>query len=154
MMDIAGEASVLVVEDYAPFRAAIRDILEAEGYMVLVATDGMHALEMLSDMQGENLPHLILSDVSMPRLDGYGLCRAIRERTEWAVLPFVFMTATPEAVSDVWKMCALDCIAKPFAPQYLVAVVAKYLRAEHRTQAEHPMDDYEVERTYSSKAVI
>lgn len=156
MTGLIGEARVLLVEDHAPFRAAIQDILEAEGYTVLVAMDGLHALELLSNMQGENLPHLILSDISMPRLDGYGLCRAIRERAEWAVLPFVFMTASPELMTTVCKMYALDCITKPFAPQYLLAVVAKHMRVEigAQMQGEEPMDEYEEEGLYVSKAII
>jgi len=120
---------ILVVDDYAPLRIALHDILEAEGYAVLVANDGVHALEVLHSTQDNGFPDLVLSDIAMPRMDGYALCEAIRERAEWAALPLIFLTAMAEAADKAESQCAVAYIAKPFEPEGLLAAIARYAGA-------------------------
>ena len=119
------EGTVLVVEDHAQLLAAIRDILTAEGYGVLTASDGVEALEVMQ----RGLPDLILADIMMPRMDGYALYEQIRSRPEWVSLPFIFLTAKA-AKDDVLRGKALgaeDYLTKPFAPDELVVAVRSRL---------------------------
>ncbi len=68
---------ILIVEDNEPMRIGISDILTMEGYHILEAHHGKHALEILQ----ENLPDLILSDVMMPEMNGFDLYAAVRKHT-------------------------------------------------------------------------
>jgi len=117
---------ILVVDDHEPLLMALRGILEGEGYTVHTATDGVQALEVMEEVR----PDLIVADIMMPRLDGYGLYEAIRARPEWAPIPFIFLTAKAEQ-EDVLRGKGLgveDYITKPFDPQELVVVVRARLR--------------------------
>jgi two-component system sensor histidine kinase/response regulator len=120
---------ILVVEDHGPLRAAIQNVLESENYVVLTATDGMQALQV---MEGAR-PDLILADIVMPKMDGYDLYKAIRARPEWTSIPFIFLTSKAER-EDVLKGKAMgveDYLTKPFDPEELeVAVRARLERAQ------------------------
>ena len=112
---------ILVVEDHESLLAGIQDVLEAEGYTVLTATDGMKALQAMEEMR----PDLIVADIMMPRMDGYALYEAVRARPEWVPIPFIFLTAKAEK-EDVLKgkdMGAEDYITKPFEHHELLVVV-------------------------------
>jgi two-component system chemotaxis sensor kinase CheA len=80
---------LLVVDDSATIRALERSILEATGYDVLVATDGQEAWEMLTELGAD----LVVSDVEMPRMDGFALTEAIRGSRQFRGLPVVLVTA-------------------------------------------------------------
>ncbi len=117
---------ILVVEDHEPLLAAIRGILEGEGYTASTATDGMQALEMMEKIS----PDLIVADIMMPRMDGYSFYKAIRSRPDWIPIPFIFLTAKAEK-EDVLKgkdMGAEDYLTKPFDPQELVVAVRSKLK--------------------------
>jgi len=73
---------VLVVDDCTAPQIAVQDILENEGYQVMSATNGAHALEKLLGTQDQAFPDLVLSDIAMPRMDGHALYGIIREREE------------------------------------------------------------------------
>jgi CheY-like chemotaxis protein len=120
-----GRQRILVVDDHKSLLAAIRELLETEGYTVLAAADGVQALQMME----ENRPDLILADVLMPRMDGYALYKAVRARPEWASIPFIFLTAKAEE-EDLSKGKGLgveEYITKPFDPQDLLAAVRAQL---------------------------
>jgi signal transduction histidine kinase len=127
---------ILVVEDDAALLAGVADMLELAGYVVVSAPNGFEALAALE----KSAPHLILSDVSMPRMDGYQLYTLIRSRTEWVGIPFIFLTAQSEK-ADIRRgkeMGADDYITKPFEVEdLLVAVRAKLQR---RAQLEAARD--------------
>ncbi|MBI4255010.1 MAG: response regulator, partial [Candidatus Rokubacteria bacterium] len=80
---------VLVVDDSATTRSLVRSILEGVGYEIAVAVDGADAWAKLQ----ERLPDLIVSDVDMPRMDGFGLCEAVRRSPRTRDLPVVLVTA-------------------------------------------------------------
>ena len=80
---------VLVVDDSATTRSLVRSILEAAGYEVAVAADGAEAWAKLQ----EGRPDLVVSDVDMPRMDGFTLCEAVRRSPRTRDLPFVLVTA-------------------------------------------------------------
>ena len=132
---------ILVVEDHDLLLLAIRDILEVEGYTVLTAIDGIEALKMMEEIT----PDLIVADIMMPRMNGYELFQAVRERPTWVPIPFIFLTAKAEK-EDRLKgkaMGAEDYITKPFDPEELVvAVRAKLGRSQAiRVASEREFED-------------
>lgn len=123
------ETLILVVEDYEPLQAAIQAMLEAEGWRVETASDGLEGLEIMASAR----PDLILADIMMPRMDGWAFCNAVRARKEWITIPFIFLTAKtrPEDILKGIQMGAEDYIVKPFEPETLVTMVrARLKRAE------------------------
>ena len=80
---------VLIAEDNAVNRELLRELLEARGYAALEACDGQEALQMIAQTQ----PDIVLLDIGMPVLDGFGVIREIRENPRWATLPVLAVTA-------------------------------------------------------------
>ncbi len=120
-----GKQRILVVDDHEPLLVAIRGILEGEGYAVFTATNGARALQMMEEVY----PNLIVADIMMPRMDGYGLYEAIRNQSEWVTIPFIFLTAKAEKADRLKgkDMGAEDYLTKPFDPQELVVAVRSRL---------------------------
>ena len=125
---------LLIVEDHEPLLTAIKHVLELENYAVLTASNGIGALQIMEETQ----PDLIVADIMMPRMNGYDFYEAVRERSEWVLIPFIFLTARAEK-EDILRGKALgveDYIIKPFDPQELViAVQARLGRAQAIQQA-------------------
>jgi DNA-binding response OmpR family regulator len=115
---------ILIIEDEAPMRVALRDILEAEGHRVLAAADGADGLQCALDEK----PDLILLDVMMPRLDGFALCAELR-RLERPV-PVLMLTAKGRIEDRVHGLDtgADDYLVKPFSTEELLARVRALLR--------------------------
>lgn len=88
--------SILIADDQDDERAIQRALLEHLGYTVREAVDGVDALEQV----GSNVPDLVLLDIAMPRLDGLGVCRALRSDPTTANIPVLFYTAS---VADEWE---------------------------------------------------
>ena len=125
---MSSKETILIVEDDLHLMEGIREILEIHGYEVWTAPDGQAALELLE--QRKKLPDLILSDIMMPRLDGYQLFQAVRANPEWVKIPFIFLTAKGER-DDVMLgkgMGSDDYIVKPFEAQELLTVIEAKLR--------------------------
>jgi two-component system sensor histidine kinase/response regulator len=126
--DLMAKAKILVVEDNEIMLDGIQDILEMADYEVVTALDGQEALEWLSSHR----PELIVSDIMMPRMDGYQLFSAVRANPKWIGIPFIFLTAKDQRI-DVRlgkQLGADDYLTKPFEPEDLViAVEAKLERA-------------------------
>lgn len=97
--------TVLVVEDSLTTRILEVNVLKSEGYQVLAAVDGQHAWELLR----ENPVDLIVSDVDMPRLNGFELTRRLRDSAKWSHIPVILLTAR-ETSKD--KLEGLDAGAK------------------------------------------
>ena len=115
--------TILVVDDDREIVGAIALLLEAEGFRVLKAYDGMEALEKAVDP----LLRLIIMDVMMPKLDGLSAVLRIRERRN---LPILVLSTKSEDSDKVLglSMGADDYVTKPFHPQELVARVKSHLR--------------------------
>ena len=115
--------TILVVDDDREIVGAIALLLEAEGFRVLRAYDGLEALELALDPE----LRLIIMDVMMPRLDGLSAVLRIRERRN---LPILVLSAKSEDSDKVLglSMGADDYVSKPFHPQELVARVKSHLR--------------------------
>ena len=113
---------ILVVEDDAALREALTDTLELAGQSVVAAPDGETALALL----GRESVDMILSDVQMPGMDGHELLR--RAKALRPGIPFILMTAYGqiERAVEAMKDGAADYLPKPFEPDRLLAVVARY----------------------------
>jgi general secretion pathway protein E len=120
-----GEDVVLLVDDNAELRASERKHLGRGGYRVLEAEDGASALAVMEESE----PDLVLLDVLMPGMDGYQVCRAIREREEWDDVPVVFVTIRSDE-KDRRKAFAVGgsgFLAKPFEADELISTVEEHL---------------------------
>ena len=101
------QVEILVVEDSPTQAERLKYILEVEGYQVTVARNGKEALSSLS----EHRPTLVISDIVMPEMDGYQLCRRIKADQDLRSIPVILLTALSDP-SDVVK--ALECSADNF----------------------------------------
>ena len=127
-LDHSNKLSLLVVEDDLAMLIALRDILEGAGYKVSTATNGREALQRF----GEVHPALVLSDISMPIMDGIELFEAVRQLPGGKAVPFIFLTArgTRQDVLAGMSLGADDYITKPVTSQELIAAVkARLTRA-------------------------
>lgn len=120
------EISILIVDDEPDLLDNIGLALEAEGYQVLTATNGLEALELLRSHSMD----LILADVAMPDMNGYQLYERISENPEWAILPFIFLSArTLDTDIRYGKELGVDdYLTKPVRSADLLAVVRGKLR--------------------------
>ncbi len=117
---------ILVVEDDPAMLIAFQDVLKGAGFEVLTASNGEAALELLVHTR----PALILSDISMPRMDGYKLFEAVRREPGGASIPFIFLTArgTREDIFAGKSLGADDYITKPVTTQELLSAVRARLQ--------------------------
>ena len=116
-------AKILVVDDEASIVTMLAYNLKKEGYDVVTAEDGEVALEKF---ESEN-PDLLLLDIMMPKMDGYEVCRKIREKSN---VPIIMLTARADEVDKVvgFEMGADDYVTKPFGNRELIARVKANLR--------------------------
>ena len=119
---------ILIVEDELPMRRALEDVLQAEGYRVLSATDGESGLRRVL----EEKPDLLLLDIMMPRLDGYAVCAELRRLA--IPVPILMLTAKGQIEDRVSGLDAGadDYLTKPFSTDELLARVRALLRRTHR----------------------
>ena len=117
--------SVLVIDDEAPIRLLCRVNLEAEGMSVLEAGDGPTGLDTARSGQ----PDVILLDVMMPGLDGWGVAEALLEDDRTAEIPIIFLTARAEFRDRArgLDIGGVDYITKPFNPVELAPLVRALL---------------------------
>jgi DNA-binding response OmpR family regulator len=121
--------TILVVDDNAELRRLVRRQL-ASDYRVIESTDGREALDQIR----KALPDLVISDIMMPRLDGIGLCQAIRGDPQIDFVPVVLLTARASADSRIEGLDegADAYLAKPFNGGVLRATVANLLASRRR----------------------
>ncbi len=119
---------ILIVEDEAPMRTALADLLAAEGYRVLSAVDGESGLQRALDEK----PDLILLDIMMPKLDGFALCAELRRLS--STVPVLMLTAKGQIEDRVAGLDAGadDSLVKPFSTEELLARVRALLRRFQR----------------------
>ena len=125
---------VLLADDNADMRAYVGRLLEAEGYEVVTVSDGEAAVEALRSRR----PDLVLTDVMMPRLDGFGVLRAVRDDPALADAPVIMLSARAgeEAKVEGLDSGADDYLIKPFAARELLARVRANIQlAEQRREA-------------------
>jgi CheY-like chemotaxis protein len=111
---------VLVVDDDPAIRAAVRDVLEQEGIPVETATDGADALAKVA----LRTPRLVLLDMRMPVMDGWGFASALRSLA--VAPPVVVMTAAADARRWAAEIEAIGVVPKPFDVAELIRAVERY----------------------------
>jgi len=128
-------STLLIVEDNDDMRDFLVSVMSPY-FITLQALDGLEAHEMLSEPD-HPLPDFVLSDVMMPRMNGFELCHAIKQDINICHIPVVLLTAKADTDSKVEGMeyGADAYIEKPFAPEYLIAVVQGILENRRRLQA-------------------
>jgi len=117
--------SILVVDDVPANLGVLLEFLGGAGFEVLVAEDGMGALEQLRFSQ----PDIILLDVLMPGMDGLEVCRRLKQEPGTRDIPVIFMTALTETVDKVAGFAAggVDYVTKPVQPEEVLARVRAHL---------------------------
>jgi two-component system response regulator RegX3 len=117
------EATVLVVEDEASFVEALTIGLRREGFDVIVATDGVQALDLFDEVQ----PDIVLLDVMLPKISGIDVCRQLRKKTQ---VPIIMVTAKGAEIDTVvgLEVGADDYVTKPYRLRELVARMRAVLR--------------------------
>jgi len=115
------DIKILIVEDDALIVKMLQSLLEQEGYTVYVSNDGIHAIHVLEEL----IPHLIICDVMMPRMDGHKFREIIMQDLELQLVPFIFLTAlsSPQDKIKGFQLEADDYITKPFEPDEFLARV-------------------------------
>jgi len=126
--------TILVADDDLGTRLSISDYLEAAGYFVISAENGREALKVVEVYQ----PHLIVTDITMPQMDGWELVRQIRQRPALRLLPVVFLTARTDTQERVrgYKLGCDVYLAKPFDLNELGAVVRNLLERQQMIESE------------------
>ncbi len=117
---------VLVVEDSIPQREMISDLLQNSGLKVIIASDGIEALEQIQ----QSNPDLIVLDIVMPRMNGYEVCRRLKQDPKTRHVPVVMCSSKREEFDRYWgmKQGADAYIAKPFQPIELIGTIKQLLR--------------------------
>ncbi|TMM54664.1 response regulator [Sulfitobacter sabulilitoris] len=109
---------ILAIDDSRTMRDMIRHTLVPAGFNVDLAEDGQHGIEVLSGIE----PDAIITDINMPRLDGFGFIDAVRKIDKYRVTPILVLTteAAPELKARARVAGATGWIVKPFDPEKLV----------------------------------
>ena len=129
---------ILVVDDEQSIMSIIAFNLKKEGFQVVTAEDGEMAIEVF---EKEN-PDLILLDIMMPKIDGYGVCKRIRDKSE---VPIIMLTARADEVDKVLglEIGADDYVTKPFSNRELIARVKANLRRKPNLKKEEKQEEPE-----------
>lgn len=120
--------TILVIEDDLPIRESIVDLLEMNGFKALSAENGREGLAIAQ----ESRPDLILCDIRMPELDGFGVLEGVRETPTIAMTPFIFLSAHSK-MTDMRRGMALgadDYLFKPFDPDELLSAISARLNKQ------------------------
>lgn len=123
---------ILVVDDESRMRKLVKDFLTKSNYEVVEAEDGSQALDIFFESKDISL---IILDVMMPKLDGWQVCREIRE---YSKVPIIMLTAKADERDELqgFQLGVDEYISKPFSPKILVARVEAILRRTNQTTPE------------------
>lgn len=127
---------ILVADDESRMRKLVRDFLVKAGYEVIEAKDGEEALDLFYK---DNKVDLIILDVMMPKIDGFGVLKEIRENSR---VPVIMLTALSEEKDELmgFKYGVDEYVSKPFSPKVLVARVEALLRRSNMDTADEIME--------------
>ncbi|MBI2926453.1 MAG: hybrid sensor histidine kinase/response regulator [Verrucomicrobia bacterium] len=119
---------ILIIEDTSDIRDLIGACLTASGFQTVAAEDGVQGVELAR----RHLPDLIISDINMPRLDGYGTLAMLRQDAATAHIPFIFLTGVTDKihVRQGMELGADDYLTKPFALHELISAVNARLKKQ------------------------
>jgi DNA-binding NarL/FixJ family response regulator len=143
---------ILIADDDPGIRLAVKDYLELAGYSVVAASNGLEALTLLDTYH----PHLLVSDIKMPRLDGYSLVTKVRQQPEFRLLPVIFLTervSTEERIRGYQVGCDIY-LPKPFEMEELKAVIRNLLERSQIVQSERQYQKLKSEESPQTTAVL
>lgn len=143
--------TLLVVDDNRVLREGLSEMLSIEGFSVITAGNGREALEEMRNVT----PDLILSDITMPEMDGYSFFNAVRARAEWVAIPFIFLTARAEK-EDVLtgkNLGAEDYLIKPLTREELITAVRARLSRSRQIRVAQLQQSYESSLTVLANAI-
>src|SRR5207253_3446202 len=128
------EVRILIVDDDPWILRMVSTLLEKRGYSIVTASDGEEGLMRADQLK----PDLIITDVMMPKLDGWQLVRALRSRHEFALVPVIFLTALGGDEDRIrgFKLGADDYLPKPFRFEELDLRVTNAIRRRQRMEAD------------------
>lgn len=122
-------STIMIIDDEPQMRKLIRMFLEKEGYTVVEATDGIHALSLIAKTE----PQLLLVDVMMPYMDGFTFAKELKRTS---TIPLIFLSARGEEWDKIQglKLGGDDYIVKPFLPGELLARIESVLRRSYQNK--------------------
>lgn len=126
-------SQVLIVDDVPANIKLLRDILKPQGYQILVANHGEAGLRIAA----EATPDLILLDIVMPEMDGYEVCRQLKQNDDTAQIPVIFITAIKDKKEDIIKgfhVGGVDYITKPIEKEEVLLRVKTHLELNRLTK--------------------
>jgi putative two-component system response regulator len=143
--------TVLVVEDDTLMREALQEIIEDNGFRVIEAGHGQEALLIMSEV----VPDLIVSDISMPLMDGLTFFHKVRERASWVSIPFIFLTARGERQQILLgkDMGAEEYLVKPVLPEELLRTIRARLARSRQLRLAQLQESYEASLTMLANAI-
>lgn len=118
--------TVLLVDDSPTVRTMVSDLLKSKGIQVIEACDGIEAIEKMQ----AKCPDLVITDIVMPRMNGYELCRWVKNNFKEQNIPVLMCTSKSEQFDHYWglKQGADAYITKPFQPADLIQTMKKLLK--------------------------
>jgi len=130
--------TILIIEDVQALREEIMETLVYEGFEVLGAENGLVGVQIAKTY----LPNLIICDIAMPELDGYGTILAVRQEPSTSMIPFIFLTAMTERgdMRQAMQLGADDYLTKPFTSAELLGAIASRLH-KYNSVKEHYYDE-------------
>lgn len=146
-MDTDRKIRLLLVEDDTTLAGVISDVLSESGFDVLLAKNGAEAIDMLA-MEGQPAPEIIVTDIMMPKMDGFTMVRSLRENGYDMPVLFLSARTSAEDVVKGFSLGAGDYIRKPFAMKELIVRIHSLLdrdaertsgtQSENRTESPLP----------------
>jgi putative nucleotidyltransferase with HDIG domain len=137
-----GQGKILVLEDSKPQAQRLMGILRERGYSVIAAGDGMEGLRTLTGSK----PDLIISDIWMPKLDGYGFCNALKKDRELAHIPVILLTSLsePKDIVEGLNAGADYYLTKPYSKGLLLSMVNSIIADRDSSKARNGAHTFEV----------
>lgn len=142
---------ILIVDDNDVLRVALEEMLTMVGFLVLSAANGLEGLERMASIT----PDIILSDITMPEMDGYAFFDAVRARPEWLSIPFIFLTARG-AKRDIISgkgLGAEDYLVKPIHRDELLSAVRSRLTRSGQLRMARLREAYESSLSMLANAI-
>ena len=131
--------NILIVEDDMDIQELLREFLKEAGYEVMAASDGIEAMDLFA----KNKFDLILLDIMLPKIDGFGVCELIRKQSQVPIIMLTALGGEEEQIRGL-DLQVDDYITKPFSVPILIRKIAAVLRRSSRTQEEgHKAIEYQ-----------
>lgn len=143
--------TLLIVEDNVVLRDALAEMLTLDGFMVFTAGNGKEALTQMEAI----FPDLIISDITMPEMDGFTFFQEVRSRNEWLSIPFVFLTARGDH-ADIMRgkgLGAEDYLVKPVNHQELLTTIRSRLDRAQQLRMVRLKEAYQASLTVLANAI-